>query len=394
MTGNPYRELFAQPGAFGFSAAGVVMRMPISMVGLGIVLLVAGATGSYALAGGVSATFALAQASVQPLVGRLVDRVGQTAVTLPALAVHAAGILGLVLAATTEAPAWTLFLAAAVGGTAFVPVGALVRARWAHVVGGGALLGTAYSLESVLDELIFIVGPVVVTLLATNVARAAGLLAALAFLTAGTVALAFQRRTEPPVQPLDRHTPRERALRVPAIRVLALTFVAVGAVFGSVEVSVVAFADERGVPAAAAAVLAAFAAGSMLSGLAYGAIRWRSSVRRRYLVAVIALGLAVGLLPLATRVPFLGLTTFAAGFAISPTLIGAYGIAEALLPIRIRTEGFAWLHTGIGVGLATGSSLAGQAIDRGGARLGLTVTLAAGLCAVAVAVAGRARLGR
>jgi MFS family permease len=175
---------------------------------------------------------------------------------------------------------------------------------------------------------------------------------------------------------------------------LALVFVAMGALFGSVEVSVVAFADERAARASAAFVLASFAAGSMVSGIAYGAIAWTAPLRRRFVIAVTVLGLSVGLLPLATQVPVLGVMTFACGFAISPTIISAYGLAEQLIPPRVRTEGFSWLHTGLGLGLAIGSSVAGQAIDRGGSRFGLVATLAAGLSAVAVAWIGRGTLSR
>ena len=130
---------------------------------LGIVLLVSATTGSYAWAGGVSAVFALVQAMLAPTQGRLVDRVGQARVLLPALVVHGAGLAVLVWLALSGAPVWTLFPAAALFGGSYPQPGSLVRARWAHALGGSALLPTAFSFESVVDEVIFVVGPVLVT---------------------------------------------------------------------------------------------------------------------------------------------------------------------------------------------------------------------------------------
>ena len=127
---DPYREVLRVPGAVAFVVAGLVARLPISMQTLGVVLLVRATTGSYALAGAVSATFALAQALLAPLLGRLVDRHGQARVLLPALLLYAAGLGGLVALALAGAPSWTLFPAAAVfGGSYPSPV------RWYGLAG-------------------------------------------------------------------------------------------------------------------------------------------------------------------------------------------------------------------------------------------------------------------
>lgn len=148
----------------------------MSMRGLGCVLMLVALTGSYALAGAVAATLTLSQALTAPWLGRLADRHGQRRLLIVSLAAHSTGILLLVLAAQVSAPAWTLFLAASLAGAAVLPVGSLVRARWAGLVGGPPALDTAFALESVIDEAVFIVGPVIVTALAVGVAPAAGLL--------------------------------------------------------------------------------------------------------------------------------------------------------------------------------------------------------------------------
>jgi MFS family permease len=377
----PYRSLLATPGSRAFTAAGFVARLPMSMLNIGIVLLVEAATGSYAIAGAVAATFAVVQAAASPQLARLVDRLGQARVTLPMLAVHLAGLVALILLAQLGAPSWTLFAAAAIAGVATPQIGSLVRARWAYLVSGTPRLHTAYSFESVVDELIFIVGPVLVTILATGVG------AAMIFVGAGTLLFALQRGTEP--EPSGR--PRGNAgsaIAVPAIRVLALAFVALGAIFGSVDVATVAFADEAGHPAAAGLVLAVFAVGSMISGLAYGAVRWRSSLRRRFLVTVVALAVSAMLLVLVPSIPLLVPFAFVVGLSISPTIVAAMGLVESLVPARQLTEGLTWATTGVGFGIAIGSSLAGRVVEASGARAGFAVTLGAGLATALIALAG------
>jgi MFS family permease len=389
---GPYRQVLRVPGAVAFAAAGLIARFPLSMQTLGTVLLVADSTGSYALAGAVSATLALAQALFGPVLGRLVDRHGQARVLLPALVAHTLGAAALAVLAVTGAPAWTLFPAAALWGGSFAQAGSLVRARWAHALSGSPLLPTAFSLESVLDEVVFVVGPVLVTMLATQLAPAAGVAAAWAFAAVGSLTLAALRRTEPPPHLGTRRGPS--ALRLPALRVLLAVALPIGGIFGSVEVATVAFTDERGAPAAAGIVLALLAGGSLLSGLGYGAVTWRTPSARRFVLGVTVLALLTGPLLFAPAVPALAALVFVAGFAISPALIAGFGLLEQLVPAPSRTEGLAWFSTGLGLGLAAAASLAGQVVDASGARAAFGVTVAAGALAALVAMAGARTFSR
>ena len=195
-----YLEVLRLPGAASFSAAGVLARLPISMLGIGIVLSVE-ATGSYAVAGWVAATYGVVQALASPVVARAVDRMGQARVMRPAIAVHVLGLVLLVACAQARAPRWTLFAAVAVTGATIGSLGSLVRARWSFLLSDHprrpALVHRAYSLESVLDEVVFIVGPILVTLLATQVSPAAGLAAAACAVAVGGIWLLAQHRTEP-----------------------------------------------------------------------------------------------------------------------------------------------------------------------------------------------------
>ena len=392
----PYRDLFTLPGTLAFSAAGFVARMPISMVGIGIVLLMSSTTGSYGIAGAVAAVFSLAASLVGPQVARLVDRFGQAAVLVPVLVIQVLAMIGLMIAAVTAAPHWTLYAAGIVAGAATPSIGSLVRARWANALAGtGRGLHTAYSLESSIDELIFVIGPVLVTVLATGVHRLAGLTVVLIFAFGGGLALAVQRATQPPAR-------RSRAggeshgsaVRVPALRVIILVMVGLGGVFGSVEVIVVAFAEEHGRKGAAGFILAAWALGSLISGILYGVVHWRASLARRLLVACPVFAVSIVPLPFVPSLPVLAAVIFVAGFTISPTLIAAFGLVEARVPAAQLTEGLTWSTTGIGLGITATSALAGQLIDEHGASPAFLVPLVSGLCAAAIALSASRMLAR
>jgi len=152
MVAKHYAAIFTAPGSKGFSAAAFVGRLPISMLGLGIILMIKESTGKYALAGVVSGTMALVEAFFGPFLARLIDRRGQAEIGFPSLAVSTAALISLMLCVRFDEPTWTWFASAALAG-AFLPnVGALVRARWTKLYTGTPALHTAYSFEAVMDE--------------------------------------------------------------------------------------------------------------------------------------------------------------------------------------------------------------------------------------------------
>jgi MFS family permease len=389
-----YLPLLRMPGALGFCAAALVGRMPLSMLGIGSVLLVQDRRGSYALAGLVAAAYSLGQAVVAPAVSRVVDRRGQSAVLPWALATCAAALVGVVVTAGSSLPGWTIVVAAAVGGAALPPLGACVRARWTAALRGTGredLLGTAFALESVLDEVVFVAGPALVVALAVGVDPAAGLLAAVGLTTLGTVAFVAQRRTEPPVLP-PAPGGGPSALAVPGLRTVAATMVFVGLLFGSLELAIVAFADEQGRPGAAGLLLSVFALGSGAAGLLYGSRAWTWSLDRRLLAALAGLLVAAVPVALAGGIPAMAAAALVAGVTISPTLIAAFGLVERLVPAEARTEGFTWLNSGLSLGASAGAVSAGALVDGPGARAALLVVLTGAALALATAGAGRRTL--
>ncbi|MDR1118164.1 MAG: hypothetical protein LBL01_02550 [Bifidobacteriaceae bacterium] len=378
------------PGAVAFCVTGLIARSGGSMTGIGIVLMVSAQYDSYGLAGAVAASNSVAWAVGAAGMSNLVDRFGQRRVMLPGAMVSALFLAVLVALGSVRAPAWTLFPAAVVCGLTAGSPGALVRSRWNYVLKDPQLLHTAFSLESTLDELTFVVGPVLATLLATQVAPGAGLIAPICLGAVGALWFYSLRSTEPPVAPRRAAAGAGAAGRVlllmPGVAAVAGVTMMVGWLFGATDVSVVAATEAWGVKGLAGLVLGAVSAGSALGGLGYGSRHWVSSTVRRWVLVLLALAACTLALPFVPGAAILAAAGFAAGFAIAPTLINLNTLMQSLVPVERLTEGLAWVATSLGVGVALGSTLAGQLIDVASFRAGFVTVAAAGVTAALAAV--------
>lgn len=387
---GPYRDILSRPGALAFSMSGAVARLPMSVLGIAIVLLVSDTYGSYALAGQVAAAYVVAQALVAPKLGRWVDRFGQSRIMRPALTLAGVGLTGLLVAGSVGAPPWTLFVSAALAGATMGSVGAMARARWTHVLSDDRRLETAYALESALDEVVFAIGPLAATFLATAVDPAAALLLPLVAGVGGGFWFLAQTQTEPPPVPQRQGAHTRSVLRTRGMVPLVLIFVALGGVFGATELATVAFATEQGNAAYAGPVLASFAFGSLAAGVVYGSRHWVGPLARRFLVGVVALALGTGLFQLVSNPLQLAGVMLVAGLAISPTLIAGNGLVQNLVEPERLTEGLTWLGTTLSIGVSLSATLAGLAIDADGAHGGfLIVTASAAIAVILAAVSLR-----
>jgi len=382
---SPYRLILARPGAWKFSGAGLIARFPIATVGIGIVLLISATYDSYALAGRVSAVYVFSLAVCAPQLSRLVDRHGQARIMRPSFALTGTGLVVLIVVASTQAHPVVLYLAAALSGATTGSLGSLVRARWSAMLDDHQQLHTAYALESTIDEVIFVSGPVIVTFLATSVAPWSGLALPLVAILVGGYLLLAQRSTEPVPQSRENAgVPRGSVLRAGGVVVVAVVFMTLGGIFGATDVAVIAFSEEHGAKGMAGVLLAVLALGSLIAGLGYGARPWHSPLRRRFALGVLVLGAGVSLFLVVDSMVLLGVVMFITGFAIAPTLINGHSLIQRFVPRQRLTEGLAWASTGINAGVALGSSLAGAEIDRADAGAGFVVVAGAAGAAVVV----------
>ncbi len=390
---SPYRVVLARPGALAFSATGLVSRLPLSMLGLSIVVVVAARTDSYAFAGTVSAAYVLAAAATAPLQGRLIDTWGQSRVlTLWALG-FGTGVALLVAAIAGDAATPLPHLAAIVAGAATPQTGNMVRARWSHLLGDPRRtdpkeLNTAFALEAVLDEVVFIVGPVLATWVTLQVHEFAGIALAGVAGTLGSLALGVQHATAPPVvrRAPGPRVPLDGRVLVPVV----VASIGIGIIFGAAEVVVVALTEEQGRPGLAGVMLAVWAAGSRGAGLVVGLLPAPPDVVRRLRTALVALTLSFVPLALLPRLEWAAVCLFVGGAAISPTLVAAVHLVRANVPEARLTEALSWTTLGLSVGVAPGAALSGWVVDHAwNASAGFLVPLVAGVVATGVALGFR-----
>ncbi|WP_002145133.1 MFS transporter [Bacillus cereus] len=383
---NSYREIFSASGTKGFSLAGFIARMPISMMGIGIVTMLSQLRGDYWLAGAVAATFTLSSALLAPHISRMADQLGQSRILLPTTGISIFFTITLLLCTKYEAPYWALFLSALFAGC-MPNMSAMVRARWTKLYRGSHKLHTAFSFESVVDEVCFIIGPVLSVSLSVMLFPEAGPLLSCVFLTIGVFLFTIQKSTEPPVLPHDI-TNNGTVFKIGSLRVLVFTLIAIGTIFGTIDVVSVAFAEHQGNTVAASFVLSVYAIGSCLAGLIFGTLKLSTPPYSQFLIAVTLSMITMFPLFFVNNIAWLVVVVFFAGLSVAPTMIITMGLVEKIVPESKITEGMTWAITGLSIGVSLGSAVAGLVIDTFGARAGFSVAIIAGGLALTIALLG------
>ncbi|MBY8882441.1 MFS transporter [Actinacidiphila acidipaludis] len=391
-----YGSLLRLPGAAAFFFAAAVGRVGLAMTGIGLVWLSHARTGSYGTAGQTAAAFALAEALIGPQLARLTDRFGQTRVLPLSLLGHGLAVAGVLSAASRPA----LVACAACAGAAVPQLGSLSAARWAGLLRAerSGDLPAAFSLESLANATAFLLGPVLVTALgaAGRTGLASGLAAAL--VVGGGGVLAAQRRTAPlPGRTLRREDVPARAtgrgsargLTRPGFLLLALLNVAIGLYFGTMSVSISAFAVGHGTPGAATPITAAASLGGLLAGWLYGRRRHSTPANLQLIVVTAYLTGTSLLLPFAPSAAWLGVASVATEAAVPPTLVLLTVLTERSVPDAVLTQAFTWNNSASAAGSALAAWLAGRTADRLGASAAFALAPAAGLVLLLLALAAR-----
>jgi MFS family permease len=390
---NRYRAAYAPSGALAFSIAGLVARLPIAIYPIGLVLIVSGRTHAYGYAGVVAGSYVLGGAVGGPVSGLLVDRFGQRSMLLRFAVAHLLSAAVFALLVVLRAPLWTLLPPAVLMGITLLNVGALVRARWSYIwAEEEAPRSTAYSIESTLDEVVFVVGPLIATLLATHTPALVTLTLAIALVLGGCAWLASQHGTEPAVRIREAGERHDFALRYRGMQLITWAMVFMGGVFGGAEVVMVAFCGQHGQRSSSGWVVACFAGGSGVAGVIYGARHWKTPLRQRFVGCAVVFGVLPLLFLAVTSVSMLAVCAFLIGLSIAPTLIGGFGLVDAIVPAASLTEGLTWIGTGLSVGYGGGAALVGSIADRHGAHLAFAVPAGCALATAFFALLFAARL--
>ncbi|PST46276.1 MFS transporter [Bifidobacterium callitrichos] len=423
VNASPYARLFRIPGAKAFCVSGAVARLPISMMSLGIVLALNHLYDNWTVAGTMSAVYVFALSCVTPFYARAFDRFGQRRVGRIALAVQVVSMLAFAFAALVRVPIPLLFALAVVMGLTQFSFGALVRTRWAYalrgVEDGEALLNTAYAMEAAIDEVVFILGPILAAWLATSVHPVSQLFVPTLACGIGGAVFFSLKSTQPPamvetvdvsgvgagaaadrptsgkadslsLDPLRRQSARPRSvLLYGGVLPLLIVFVVFNMSFTAFDVSITASIKSMGLEGFLGLQLAMFALGSCIGAIVFGSRQlkgshWGHMVMFLCLLAVGYVGFRLAM----DNLLLLGAVEILTGLFVSPLFTTGNLIVKDLVPAESLTEGLSWVTTAGTVGTSIGSSVAGITLDAAGPHVGMLLPATFTACAVPLALLG------
>lgn len=383
-----YRLVLVAPGSLRLYVTGVFARLPQGMSGLATLLLVREATHSYALAGLAVGGEAIASAAAGPWQGRLVDRLGRGPVLVPWAATQAGLFVTLVVCAHAHASGAALVAISAAIGAAQPAIAPAVRALLRSVVVEEAARESAYALESVIQELIWITGPLAVAVVIALGSPSLALLICAGLALAGTwlfVAMPASR-VRPPV-PARTASGALRAL--PELRSLLVPVGLMGLAIGATEVGLPSLALHAGSRASTGLLLAMWSVGSMIGGLLHGSREWRLGLAERYRRLLAGAVLCAAPLVFAHSIPFGLVGALLTGLSIAPVFSCQYALVGRAVHDGAETEAFTWMSSALVAGIAAGSALGGALIGAGGVSAPFLVSC--GALAVAALTSIRAR---
>src|SRR5512132_396759 len=387
-----FARVLRAPDVARLLGAAILARMPIGIDSLGMVLFVRAETGSFARAGLVAAAFGLAIGLSAPALGRLIDHHSHTRVMIPLAALHASALGGLVALGVAGAPTGALVACSFAAGIASPPVGSVVRPLLAGLLRHEPhLLPTAYALDGIAIEMVFVTGPLLTAAIVVVASPAVALLVACGFVILGTIVLVTtpaSRAWRPDARHHERHL--LGALASPGVRTIVAATAPVGFALGATEVTMTAFAGDHGSRAAAGALLALWAVGSGVGGLAYGAREHGSAPGPRWVRIAVVFPLCSLPLIAAPSIAVMTALALIAGLCLAPYMAAANQLVGDVAPPGAVTEAFAWPITAIGLGAAGGSAVAGAIAQAWGWRPGFGAVVAAGALTALIALAGRA----
>lgn len=379
-----YVEILRTRYAGRLLAGTLVGRLPNATAPIAIVLFIRAEGGTYSLAGALAAVYGVSNAVGQPLLGRLVDLYGQPRIQLPSAVVSA---LGMAAFAFTGPDSLALaYVAVGVAGLFTPPLEGGLRALWPSVLGKEEQVHTAYAMDAIAQEVMFTVGPLLITGCVALWSEQAALLVVNAIGVLGALSVVLSKPSR-----AWRSAPREAhwlgALRSPGLLALLGAFLFIGMALGSITVAGVSYADEHGGDAVYGWLMAAIGLGALVGGSVYGARQWAGVPEKRLTVLVALLALCYWPLTLTPSAVAMTALAGVAGIFLAPALACAFIIVDRHAPRGTVTEAFSWLVTTFGVGASLGTGVAGPVVEWGGTVGGFAVPGLAGVAALLVLLA-------
>lgn len=368
-----YAELFRVPGAKRIASAGFIARMPIAMDTLAIILFVHSVDSRYSIAGALTAVAALTTVISSPLWSKVADHHGQRFILKIAIPIRISAIIAFIALVKSGAPIWSWFLAIFIAESASISIGSMTRRRWVHMIDDDkkALLSTSYAFESLLDEFIYILGPIITTAVVAMFAPVAGLLLGIFFLIIGAPLIASHKKSDPGIEHREVGEKPKSVMRNRKLQAVGIPLTIAGGCFSAVNICVVAFSDEKGMKSISGLLLGFWAVGGAVSALINGAITWKISHGARYLGYLFGMTLIAFSFPFIENIYLLGVALFLQGLCIAPLLPNGLPLVTNSVAASQMTQAITLVTAGIPLTGALSSFLSGRIIDSYGASTGL-----------------------
>ena len=395
-----YKAVLATREAYRFDVGTAFMRIFQFMVTIGTISMLTMAGYSTLAAGTIASVASLSIFLISPRVSKRIDEKGQSAVLPKAIGMTLLGLAVLLANVALGGPAWLCYPAAVLIG--FLPSGpSLARTRWTYLLQTGRLgdnppeLKTIYAYEGLIEDIVFMVGPAIAVVLSSSVAPIAGMAFGGVLLGIGTALTISSKSTEPDAAwraemaaatakrtgqtgaPVKR---RSMFIESGAVRMLFLSNLLMGAVFGCFDTTTITYTQDLGYPNAASAVFMLSAVSSMVVGVVFGMVRFKASRQVQFSTAAILIGALWALLVFVEGLEILLVVVGVASLVYAPFLISGNALCEQVVPPERLTESLTWLNTGIICGLAIGPTVAGAIIDALGATVGYDLAAIISLC--------------
>lgn len=368
-----YTELFKTPGARRIASAGFIARMPIAMDTIAIILFVHSVDSRYSIAGALTGVAALTTVISSPLWSKVADHHGQRFILKRAVPIRISAIIAFIFLVKGGAPIWSWFVAIFIAESASVSIGSMTRRRWVHMIDPEKkdLLSTSYAFESLLDEFIYILGPIITTAVVAAFAPVAGLLLGIFFLIIGVPLIASHRVSDPGIEHREVGEKLKSVMRNKKLQAVGIPLTIAGGSFSAVNICVVAFSEEKGMKSISGLLLGVWAVGGAVSALVNGAIKWKISHGARYLGYLVGMTVISLSFPLIENIYILGFALFLQGLCIAPLLPNGLPLVTNSVAASQMTHAITLVTAGIPLTGALSSFLSGRIIDNYGASAGL-----------------------
>ena len=358
-----YRELFEVPQLRATLIASTIGRLPIGIAGLAILMFVQGRSGSFALAGSASALYVLGLAAVAPFLGRVTDRLGPRPVLATCGLLYPAALAGLVALVLGSGCRSAINMMAFTAGATLPPVSACIRAMYPRMISEPALLQTAYSVDSAVVEIVFVLGPALVA-----ACIGLGHPETAVFIAAASAAVGCAVFIRSPAVKAWTHSGFRikgswlGVLRAPRLLIVFAATVLYSMAFGFFELAVTAHAASKGAPAAAGVALGLASLGSGAGAVVYGSRHWQAPIRRQFVLALVMMAAGMLLLLPIDNLALYSIASIATGIPMATVIATQSMLIARFAPRERLAEGFTWGSTcllgGVSAGIAAGGALA------------------------------------